>query len=199
VSAEVVLASGNAGKLAEFRILLDRCGLRVLPVREFAEEIPEETGASFLSNALIKARHAARLSGRPALADDSGLAVEVLGGAPGIRSARFAGPNAGDADNNALLLERLRGVPEERRSACFHCVLVYLRAADDPSPLICEGIWRGRILEAPRGAGGFGYDPVPELGRSAAELSPEEKSLVSHRGQALRSLVARLRERLPDC
>ena len=198
----MVLASGNAGKLAELGALLERCGLRVLPLRQFSAVTPAESGDSFLANALIKARHAARASGRPALADDSGLTVEALDGAPGVRSARFAGPDARDADNNTLLLQRLSGVPEDRRGARFHCVLVYLRGAEDPSPLVCAGVWRGRILEQPRGSGGFGYDPlfwIPELGRSAAELSPEEKNAVSHRGQALRSLVARLRERSPHC
>ena len=195
--SEVVLASGNPGKLAEFRALLAERGFQVLPVRQFAEASPEETGASFLANALIKARHAARASGRAALADDSGLEVDFLDGAPGVYSARFAGPNAEDADNNALLLRRLAGVPEGLRGARFRCVLVYLRSPEDADPLICEGVWPGRILEQPRGGGGFGYDPlflVPELGCSAAQLSAAEKNALSHRGQALRALLAGLGE-----
>jgi XTP/dITP diphosphohydrolase len=193
--SEVVLASGNPGKLAELRALLAERGLQVLPVRRFTDASPEETGASFLANALIKARHAAGVSGCAALADDSGLEVDFLDGAPGVHSARFAGPNAADADNNALLLRRLAGVPEELRGARFRCVLVYLRSPEDTDPLVCEGQWPGRILEQPRGDGGFGYDPlflVPELGCSAAQLSAAEKNALSHRGQALRLLLARL-------
>lgn len=195
--SEVVLASGNPGKLAEFRVLLAERGLQVLPVGQFSDTRPQETGASFLANALIKARHAARVSGRAALADDSGLEVDLLDGAPGIHSARFAGPNAKDADNNALLLRRLAGVPEDLRGARFRCVLVYLRSPEDAAPLICEGVWPGRILEQPSGDGGFGYDPlflVPELGRSAAQLSVAEKNALSHRGRALRALLAGLGE-----
>lgn len=195
--SEVVLASGNPGKLAEFRALLAERGLQVLPVGQFSDARPQETGASFLANALIKARHAARVSGRAALADDSGLEVDLLDGAPGVHSARFAGPNAKDADNNALLLRRLAGVPEDLRGARFRCVLVYLRSPEDAEPLICEGVWPGRILEQPSGDGGFGYDPlflVPELGRSAAQLSVAEKNALSHRGRALRALLAGLGE-----
>ncbi len=190
-----MLASSNPGKLAEFDRLLAGRGIRVVPIGQFTTVVPEETGCSFRENALIKARHAARISGLPALADDSGLEVDFLDGEPGVRSARFAGPNADDVANNALLLERLRGVPQSQRQASFRCLLVYLRAEDDPDPLVCEGVWRGRILDDPRGGGGFGYDPlflIPELGCSAAELSSEEKNLRSHRGQALRALLVGL-------
>jgi len=192
----VVLASNNAGKLAEFEALLQTAGLTLLPQGQFTAEVAAETGDTFLANALLKARHAARASGLPALADDSGLEVDGLDGAPGVHSARFAGPDADDADNNALLLRKLAGVPEARRGARFRCLLVYLRHANDPQPLVCEGVWRGAILDAPRGTGGFGYDPlflVPDLGRTAAELTTAEKNVRSHRGQALRALVAALR------
>lgn len=193
---QVVLASSNRGKLTEFNTLLAECGLTVVPQSQFTAAIAPETGDTFLANALIKARHAARVSGLPALADDSGLEVDCLGGAPGVHSARFAGPAASDADNNALLLERLAGIAEDQRTANFRCVLVYLRSAEDPEPLICEGVWQGRILTTARGSGGFGYDPlflVPDLGRSAAELTIAEKNARSHRGRALRALVAALR------
>lgn len=195
MTAPVVLASSNRGKLAEFDALLAACGLALLPQSQFTTAIAPETGDTFLANALIKARHAARASGLPALADDSGLEVDCLGGAPGVHSARFAGPAASDADNNALLLDKLAGIAEDQRTANFRCVLVYLRSAEDPAPLICEGVWRGRILHAPRGSNGFGYDPlflVPDLGVSAAELTATEKNACSHRGRALRALVAAL-------
>jgi XTP/dITP diphosphohydrolase len=192
----MVLASNNAGKLAEFAALLQASGAILLPQGRFTAEVAAETGDTFLANALLKARHAARASGLPALADDSGLEVDCLDGAPGVYSARFAGPNACAADNNALLLRKLAGVPEVHRGARFRCVLVYVRTADDPEPLVCEGVWRGRILAEPRGTGGFGYDPlflVPELARTAAELTTAEKNVHSHRGQALRALVTALR------
>ena len=191
----VVLASNNPGKLAELDALLRGCGLSVLPQGRFTDASAAETGTTFLVNALLKARHAASASGLPALADDSGLEVDYLDGAPGVYSARFAGPNARDADNNAMLLGKLADVPDIQRGARFRCVLVYLRAADDPEPLVCEGVWRGNILSTPRGTGGFGYDPlflVPDLGRTAAELTIAEKNARSHRGQALRALVAAL-------
>jgi XTP/dITP diphosphohydrolase len=196
VGRRVVFASGNPDKLAEVGALLTNRGLTLVPQAQFTEVAAAETGDSFAANALIKARHAALASGLPAIADDSGLEVDWLGGAPGVRSARFAGPTASDADNNALLLRRLEGVDDELRTARFRCVLVYLRGPEDAEPLICEGVWSGRILAGPRGVGGFGYDPlflVPELGRSAAELSTAEKNLHSHRGQALRALLAALR------
>ena len=190
----LVLASGNAGKLAELRALLeDTYDLHAQS--EFGVDDVEETGLTFIENALLKARHAARLTGLPALADDSGLCVDALGGAPGLYSARYAGGHGDAAANIARLLRELEGVPEARRGAHFHAVVVLLRHADDPRPLVVEGSWHGRILETPRGAGGFGYDPVfldPGLGRSAAELEPTLKHQVSHRGRAL----ARLREAL---
>jgi len=190
----LVLASGNAGKLAELRALLeDRFDLRAQS--EFGIEDIEETGLTFIENALLKARHAARMTGLPALADDSGLCVDALEGAPGLYSARYAGTHGDAAANIAKLLHELDGVPEARRGAHFHAVVVLLRHADDPRPLVAEGTWHGRILEAPRGDAGFGYDPVfldPEAGRSAAELEPALKHRLSHRGRAL----ARLREAL---
>jgi len=191
----IVLASGNPGKLAEIRGLLKASGIELLPQSRWDVPEVEETGTTFVENALIKARHAAVVTGRPTIADDSGLEVDALGGAPGVRSARYAGPGADDASNNRLLLERLAGVPPAARTARFHCVMVYLPAADHPAPLIRTAAWEGFIAEAPRGAGGFGYDPLflpaGERG-TAAELSPERKNAVSHRGQALRALVAAL-------
>ncbi|MBN8727772.1 MAG: RdgB/HAM1 family non-canonical purine NTP pyrophosphatase [Xanthomonadales bacterium] len=191
--ARIVLASGNAGKLAEFRALLAGSGLELVAQGELGIADPDETGATFVENALQKARHAARLSGLPALADDSGLCVDALDGAPGLRSARYAGIHGDAAANIDKLLDALRDVPVARRTAHFHASIVLLRAPADPAPLVAEGRWPGRILEVPRGSGGFGYDPVfqPEGNeRSAAELGPAEKNRISHRGQAL----ARLRD-----
>ena len=184
----IVVASGNAGKLAEFNCLLSDAGLEFVSQRELGVDDIEETGLTFIENALLKARHAARVTGLPALADDSGLCVDALGGAPGLYSARYAGSHGDAAANIAKLLRELDGLPEDRRGAHFHAVVVLLRHADDPQPLVAEGSWRGRILEAPRGDGGFGYDPVfldPESGRSAAELDPALKHRISHRGRAL--------------
>ncbi|MGN6706046.1 MAG: RdgB/HAM1 family non-canonical purine NTP pyrophosphatase [Rhodanobacter sp.] len=194
----IVLASGNRGKLAEFHALLTNAGFEVVPQASVGVEDIEETGLSFVENAVLKARHAARASGLPALADDSGLCVDHLHGAPGLYSARYAGNHGDSAANNAKLLRELDGVPAERRSAFFICVLALLRHADDPAPLIAEGRWHGRVLEAPRGAQGFGYDPLflPDgQTRSAAELEPALKNRISHRGQALTQLHARLAER----
>lgn len=191
----IVLASGNAGKLAELADLLEPLHTKVRAQSEFDVEDVEETGLTFVENALLKARAAARASGLPALADDSGLVVDALDGAPGIRSARFAGEHASDEDNNALLLEKLRDLPMERRAAAFHCCLVLLDHEDDPAPLIAHGIWHGQILESPRGDNGFGYDPLfydRQLGASAAELPRQEKARVSHRGKALAALIERL-------
>ena len=191
----VVLASSNPGKLAELSALLEPAGLRVVSQDAFGIEPPEETALTFVENALIKARAACAATGLPALADDSGVVVDALEGAPGVHSARYAGGGASDADNVAKLLEALEGVAPPERGAAFVCAIVYLRHARDPCPIVCEGIWEGRILDAPRGAGGFGYDPVffiETLGRSAAELSRAEKNAVSHRGQALAQLLDRL-------
>ncbi|HLT03694.1 MAG TPA: RdgB/HAM1 family non-canonical purine NTP pyrophosphatase [Pseudomonas sp.] len=191
--SELVLASHNAGKLKELQALLgDR--VRVRSIGEFSTVEPEETGLSFVENAILKARNAARVSGLPALADDSGLAVDALGGAPGIYSARYAG-GGGDAANNAKLLDVLRDVPDERRTAQFVCALALVRHAEDPLPIICEGLWHGTILHAPRGEHGFGYDPlfwVPERECSSAELPPAEKNQLSHRARAMAQLRARL-------
>ncbi len=191
--SQLVLASHNAGKLKELQALLGNA-VRVRSVGEFSDVAPEETGLSFVENAILKARHAARLSGLPALADDSGLAVDALGGAPGIHSARYAG-GGGDAANNAKLLEALREVPDAERGARFVCALALVRHAEDPLPIICEGLWQGRILHAPRGTEGFGYDPlfwVPERGCSSAELASAEKNRLSHRARAMLQLRQRL-------
>jgi XTP/dITP diphosphohydrolase len=194
----LVVATGNAGKLAELRELLAGLPLELVAQSALGIGEIEETGVSFVENALLKARHASRASGLPALADDSGLLVDALDGAPGLHTARYAGPGASAADNIAKLLEALRGVPEERRGAHFHAVLVLLRHPEDPAPLVASGRWRGRILDAPRGAGGFGYDPVfldPEHGLSAAEMPASLKNRISHRGRALAALKAELASR----
>jgi len=197
----IVLASSNRGKLAEFQQLLQHTGLNVAPQSEFAVPDIEETGLSFVENAILKARNAAQCSSLAAIADDSGLEVDALQGAPGIYSARFAGTASdnrasNDEANNRKLLELLIDVPEAQRSARFQCVLVFMRHARDPSPLICQGTWEGRILFVPRGAQGFGYDPlffVPSLGKSAAELEADMKNRISHRGHAMAKLLAALR------
>lgn len=190
-----VVATANPGKLEEIRTLLDGCGIELLPQSHFAITPLEETGTTFRDNALIKARHAASLAGLPAIADDSGLAVDALDGRPGVLSARYAGPEASDDDNVDKLLGELSAVPQAQRGARFRCVAVYLRASDDSSPLIGRGEWRGRILDRRRGRGGFGYDPVfvPEGGeRTAAEMTAAEKNRLSHRGQAFRELARQL-------
>ena len=191
---KLVLASGNAGKLKELSSLLAPLGIEVLPQSAFNVSEAEEPHPSFVENAIAKARHAARATGLPALADDSGLCVDVLGGAPGVLSARFAGEPKSDARNNALLLERLAGEPNRR--ARFYCALALVRHADDPQPLIACGEWRGEILETPRGQGGFGYDPlffVRDLDQTAAEIDHSLKNVLSHRGNAMRQLLDRLR------
>ena len=194
---DLVLASGNAGKLAELRTLLADDGFTLCAQSEFGVPDAEETGLSFIENALLKARHAAAATGLPALADDSGLCVDALGGAPGLYSARYAGPDGNGERNIARLLAELEDVADADRGASFHCAIVLLRDATDPRPLVVEGRWRGRILGTPRGAGGFGYDPVfldPASGLSAAELPAAHKNAVSHRGLALAALRARLHE-----
>ena len=191
---QLVLASGNAGKLKELAALLAPLGIEVLPQSAFNVSEAEEPHPSFIENAIAKARHAARATGLPALADDSGLCVDVLGGAPGVLSARFAGEPKSDQRNNALLLERLADEP--KRGARFYCALALVRHADDPQPLIACGEWHGEILEATRGHGGFGYDPlflVPDLDQTAAEIDHSLKNVLSHRGNAMRQLLDRLR------
>ena len=190
----VVLASNNAGKLEEFSSLLAPLGLALRKQSELGISEAEEPYATFVENALAKARHVAQLSGLPALADDSGVCVPALGGAPGVLSARYAGEPKSDARNNQKLIHDLS--IHEDKSAYYYCVLVYLRHAQDPQPVIAEGRWDGEIIATPRGANGFGYDPhfwIPSLNKTAAELSAEEKNQLSHRGQALRALIAKWR------
>lgn len=196
---KVVLATGNPGKVRELAHLLADFGLDVVAQTELGVESAEETGLTFIENAILKARHAAAITGLPAIADDSGLAVDILGGAPGIYSARYAGVDASDQQNLDKLLVTLKDVPQGQRNAQFHCVLVYMRHAEDPTPIVCHGSWDGEVLFTEAGKGGFGYDPifhVPTLGKSAAELTREEKSAVSHRGQALTLLLDAMKEKI---
>jgi len=191
----IVLASNNAGKVREINQLLADQQIEIRPQSEWGVPDAEETGLSFVENAILKARNAAAHSGLPAIADDSGIEVDALRGVPGIYSARFAGAGASDQANLEKLLEELAPVPDDKRTARFQCLLVYMRHGSDPTPLICQGTWEGRILRAPRGENGFGYDPiffVPGEGCSAAELPPEIKNRLSHRGQALQKLLAEL-------
>jgi len=193
----VVLATNNPGKLRELRELLAPLSIEILPQAQFTKESVEETGLSFVENAILKARHAAKHSGLPAIADDSGLEVDVLHGAPGIYSARYAGENASDEENLLKLVDAVRNVPLERRTARYRCALAFMRWELDPAPIVCQASWEGRIIDVPRGTGGFGYDPIfelPERGITAAELSADEKNRVSHRGRALQLLVRELRE-----
>ncbi|WP_341503001.1 XTP/dITP diphosphatase [Gallaecimonas sp. GXIMD4217] len=193
---KIVLATGNAGKVRELAALLAPLNLDVSAQSDFDVPEAEETGTTFVENAIIKARNAARVTGLPAIADDSGLVVDALGGAPGIYSSRFAGVDASDADNIDKLLAELADVPEAARSARFVCTLVYLRHADDPTPIICQGSWEGHITRERSGREGFGYDPVffaPEVNKTAAELSKDEKNQLSHRGKALSMLVGELK------
>lgn len=197
----VVMASSNPGKLREINQILGGLGMEVLPQSEFDVPDADETGLSFVENAILKARHAAQLTGLPAIADDSGLEVDALNGAPGIYSARYSsgpggsGPAATDEKNLQKLLDELKDVPEAERTARFQCLMVFMAHAEDPTPLICQGTWEGRILFEPRGEGGFGYDPVfyvPGEDCASAELAPEVKNRLSHRGQALTKLLAAL-------
>lgn len=191
----IVLASSNKGKLAELQQLLGESGFEIIPQNEFDVPDAEETGLTFVENAILKARNACLHSGLPAIADDSGIEVDALHGEPGIYSARYSGNHGDDTSNNQKLLTELAGVPDASRSARYQCVLVYLRHANDPTPIICQAAWEGRILNEPQGAGGFGYDPlfyVTEKNCSAAELDKHVKNQISHRGKALRDLVTRL-------
>ncbi|MGO1247450.1 MAG: RdgB/HAM1 family non-canonical purine NTP pyrophosphatase [Oceanisphaera sp.] len=191
MSQKIVLASGNAKKVAELQSLLGELNLTVIPQGEFGVTDAEETGTTFVENAIIKARHAATITGLPAIADDSGISVSALDGRPGVYSARFAGEHATDQQNLELLLSQLDGVPAAQRQATFWCVLVYMRHAHDPTPLICTGSWAGEITTTAQGRQGFGYDPifwVAEAGKTAAELTATEKNSLSHRGKALRQL-----------
>lgn len=195
MSKKIVLASGNPGKVREINQMLAGLHLSVVPQSDFEVTEAEETGLTFVENAILKARNAARFTQLAAIADDSGLEVDALHGAPGIYSARYAGSGAGDKANLLKLLEDIKNVPDEKRSARFQCVLVYLRHEHDPTPVICQGTWEGRLLRAPVGDNGFGYDPiffVPTHNCSSAQLPPEVKNSLSHRGQALRKLVAAL-------
>lgn len=192
---QLVLASGNPGKLRELSAILDDLGYQLLPQSEFGVAEVAETGTTFVENAIIKARHAAQQTGLPSLADDSGIEVDALAGAPGVYSARFAGVGADDAANNRLLVEKLRDVPATERSARYRAVIVLMRHAGDPAPLICEGSWEGVIQLKPAGDGGFGYDPyfyLPELGCTSAQLNATEKNRLSHRGKALAELKRKL-------
>ena len=192
----IVLASSNPGKVREINQLLAELDMHVVAQGDYGVMDAEETGLTFVENAILKARNAATHTGQPAIADDSGIEVDALNGAPGIYSARYAGAGASDQDNLQKLLEALRDVPEAGRTARFQCLMVYMRHGEDPTPLICQGTWEGRILFEPRGENGFGYDPVfhvPTHNCSSAELEPDVKNTLSHRGQALRLLLAALR------
>lgn len=196
--SDVVLASDNQGKIREINSLLRNTPLEVVGQGSLGVEPIEETGTTFIENALLKARNAARQTGLAAIADDSGLEVDALGGRPGVYSARFAGPQATDTKNVEKLLAALDGISPEKRSARFRCAMVYVTHADDADPLICEGAWEGKIITEPKGDNGFGYDPIFWIEgekATAAELAPERKNILSHRGQALRMLVAQLAER----
>lgn len=189
---EFILASNNAGKAREINALLEDLSISVIPQSQFDVEEVEETGLTFIENALIKARNATAHTHHPAIADDSGIEVPALDGRPGIYSARYAGVGASDEDNLNKLIEDIKGLPEEDREAQFVCVMVYMRHANDPIPIISQGIWEGKLIIEPKGENGFGYDPiffVPTHGCTSAELSPEIKNQLSHRGQALRQLV----------
>lgn len=190
--SKIVLASGNVGKLRELSQILSPLGLKLIAQSDLNVPEAEETGLSFVENAIIKARNAALFTGLPAIADDSGIEVDALHGAPGIYSSRYAGPDASDTDNINALLDAMKAVPETERTARFQCVVVFMRHAEDPTPLICQGSWQGQILQSPLGDEGFGYDPifwVSETDCTAAELSPEQKHAISHRGKAMRQFM----------
>lgn len=192
---KVVLATGNAGKVCEFSELLKECKLNIIAQTELAIRAIEETGLTFIENAILKARNAAKVSGLAAIADDSGLSVNALNGAPGIYSARFAGENASDEENLHKLLSVMKDIPDNQRQAQFNCVLVYLRHFADPTPIICHGIWQGVLTHEPKGSNGFGYDPIfydTQLKLTAAQLTKAQKNALSHRGQALRMLLGSL-------
>lgn len=196
---KIVLATGNQGKVNELAAMLDSLNIEVVAQSEFNVPDVAETGTTFIENAIIKARHAAKITGLPAIADDSGLEVDALLGAPGIYSARFAGENASDRDNIDKLLSELKGVPTGKRTARFWCVLVLMRHADDPTPQVCQASWEGVITEQPFGEAGFGYDPVffiPNLNITSAELTKTDKNAISHRGQALQQLLTHLQAQL---
>jgi XTP/dITP diphosphohydrolase len=194
----VVLASSNKGKLRELSALLAPLGYDVITQNTLGIDTPPETGNTFAANALLKARHASALSNLPALGDDSGIEVDALGGRPGVFSARYAGEGASDQDNLLKMLGEMQGVPEDKRTARYQCVIAFVRTAEDPGPILAKGTWEGTLINQPRGLGGFGYDPIFVPGgfdRTAAELDPAEKNSLSHRGQALRALIDQLQNR----
>lgn len=198
---KIVLATNNQGKVRELQNLLSDAGFNIIAQSEYNVPDADETGLTFVENAIIKARHTAQLTGLPAIADDSGLAVDALNGAPGIYSARYSGDGATDSKNNQKLLDALKGIDYEKRTAYFYCALAFMRHASDPTPIICLGKWNGIILDQEQGKGGFGYDPlffVPVLGCTAAELAREHKSKISHRGQALSELMEKLKAEFID-
>ncbi|MCO6555321.1 MAG: XTP/dITP diphosphatase [Gilliamella sp.] len=193
---KIVLATNNQGKVNELQTLLANAGFDIIAQSQFNIPDADETGLTFIENALLKARHTAKLTGLPAIADDSGLAVDALDGQPGIYSARYAGEHGNDKSNNQKLLKALQNIPKEKRTAYFYCALVFMRHENDPTPIICLGKWDGLILNEEQGDGGFGYDPlfyVPELGCTAAQLTKEQKSQISHRGQALKQLIEKIK------
>lgn len=188
----IVLATGNKGKVKELACLFEQHNIHIVPQSDFNVPDVPETGTTFVENAIIKARHAAKITGKPAIADDSGLAVDALGGAPGVYSARYAGEDASDNDNTDKLLSALASISDDKRTARFHCVLVYMESSEDPTPLICHGVWEGSICREPKGSQGFGYDPVfwqEDQQLTSAELPRELKNQLSHRGKALAQLV----------
>ena len=197
MTQKIVLATGNPGKVAELSQMLAPFDMQIVPQTQLGVSDADETGLTFVENALLKARHAALITGLPAIADDSGLAVDALGGAPGIYSARYAGEKASDQANIDKLLAAMAQVPKAKRTAQFHCVLVYLRHAEDPTPIICHGVWPGIITQQPAGQNGFGYDPVfyvESEGCTSAELTAQRKQQLSHRGKALQQLLTQLRQ-----